>query len=366
MLWIDKYRPTKMSELSFNNDFTNRLKQLCEKDIPHLIFGGPDGCGKKTRIMACLHEIYGNNVYKTRIQHRQYKLPSKKTIDLTTIASNYHIEIDITEARHGNRVIIQEVVDEITASNGCLAITPLKIIVLYHAEYLTKQTQHSLRKTMEQYSSTCRFILSTNSFSKIIDQLHSRAFAVRIEAPSINTITNILNDIIAKHSSESNTDLCTRIAIQSNHNLSKAIMILQRIWISHNSLNNKNINLLDNIEDWERYIYDVVDLILSSQNTRHIVQIRGHIYELMGKCIEPSLIFKQLLFELLNKVDASLKDDIMYWACKYEHYMVLGGKPIIHIEGFIAKCMEIYRNFALRIQDISLSKEINDFEEIFV
>ena len=77
MLWVDKYRPKKLSDLTFNPILTKRLKKMQRNNIPHTIFGGPEGSGKRTCILSFLNEIYGDGVHKKKIQHRQYKLPSK-------------------------------------------------------------------------------------------------------------------------------------------------------------------------------------------------------------------------------------------------------------------------------------------------
>ena len=470
MLWIDKCRPKKLSALTFNNELTVRLRGLCQGDLPHMIVGGPDGSGKRTRIMACLSEVYGDSIYKTRIQHREYKLPSKKIIELTTVTSNHHIEIDISEARHSNRVIIQEIVDEITGGNGFLVRGPLKIIVLYHAEYLNKATQHSLRKTIEQYSSTCRFILSTNSFSKIIDQLHSRALLVRVESPDTTDILVTLQKITMQEQCGYPLNVLGEIAQKSNQNLGHAIMTLQRLALaelnakevvyvpspepvqnidarkrripkkrtkrvsnsgdtetsetgetgkSNNGSDDSNeptndisvvsdstdetalpaapaiigikinevietevietggdsevtkiagetgeaVRVLENkdwddikipLEDWEEYIIRIVEMILGSQSVTNIVRAREYLYELLGKCIEPDAILKRLTMELFERLDAGLARSVLYWAAKYDYALILGGKPIIHIEAFIVKCMELYKKFLVDV-------EVNDF-----
>lgn len=64
-LWVDKHRPNSLEELSYNSTLTETLKQLAQcDDLPHLIFYGQPGVGKKTRVMCLLSEIYGKGVYK--------------------------------------------------------------------------------------------------------------------------------------------------------------------------------------------------------------------------------------------------------------------------------------------------------------
>lgn len=64
-LWVDKYRPQSLEELDYNPELTETLKRLADcSDLPHLIFYGPSGVGKKTRVMGLLQAIYGRGVHK--------------------------------------------------------------------------------------------------------------------------------------------------------------------------------------------------------------------------------------------------------------------------------------------------------------
>ena len=122
-LWVDKHRPTSLAKLSLHAEVTNKLMALAATDeIPHLLFYGPSGAGKKTRVMALLREIYGAGVEKVKLEHRSFTVSSSKTIDVTTLGSNYHIECNPSDAGNGDRFVIQEVIKEI-AAHGNLQTT---------------------------------------------------------------------------------------------------------------------------------------------------------------------------------------------------------------------------------------------------
>jgi len=78
---------------------------------------GPNGAGKKTRIMCALRELYGPGVEKLRIERQQFETPSKKTIEMTTLASNYHIEVNASDAGIYDRIVIQEMIKNIAQTN---------------------------------------------------------------------------------------------------------------------------------------------------------------------------------------------------------------------------------------------------------
>lgn len=65
MLWIDKYQPRHLNELSCHPEITNHLEQLTKKNnLPHMLFYGCSGAGKKTRIMAVLRAVFGDAIDK--------------------------------------------------------------------------------------------------------------------------------------------------------------------------------------------------------------------------------------------------------------------------------------------------------------
>ena len=72
----------------------NNIAQVQSGDFPHLLVYGPSGAGKKTRITCLLRELYGAGIGKLRIEHQTFTTPSNKKLDVSTIASNYHIEVN--------------------------------------------------------------------------------------------------------------------------------------------------------------------------------------------------------------------------------------------------------------------------------
>ena len=79
-------------------------------DFPHLLVHGPPGAGKKTRIMALLRELYGNGIDRLRFEHQTFEAPSKRKLEIVTIASNYHIEVNPSDVGIYDRVVIQELI----------------------------------------------------------------------------------------------------------------------------------------------------------------------------------------------------------------------------------------------------------------
>ena len=77
---------------------------------------GPPGAGKKTRVMALLRELYGAGVDRLRIEHQSFLSPSKKKIEIITLASNYHIEVNPSDVGIQDRVVIQELIKTVASA----------------------------------------------------------------------------------------------------------------------------------------------------------------------------------------------------------------------------------------------------------
>merc|ERR1719400_1554725 len=177
-----------------------------------------------------LREMYGNGVDRLRIEHQTYETPSKKKIDVSTIASNYHIEVNPSDAGIYDRVVIQELI-KTTASAQQITTTTndkeFKFVVITDVDHLTKDAQHALRRTMEKYMTTCRIILCANSTSKVIPAIQSRCLLVRIPSPTEEEIITVLQNIAKKENCQLPLELAQRIAEKSDRNLRRAILLTE-------------------------------------------------------------------------------------------------------------------------------------------
>ncbi|RDD39266.1 Replication factor C subunit 3 [Trichoplax sp. H2] len=361
-LWVDKYRPTSLSKLDYHKDLAEQLKNLitnCHKhaleliqsgDFPHLLFYGPSGAGKKTRIMAMLRELYGAGVEKLRVEHQTFETPSKKKIEITTVASNYHIEINPSDAKNNDRVVIQGMIKSVAQTQQLDAISQknFKVIVVMELDRLTKDAQHALRRTMEKYISTCRLILCCNSTSRVIPAVRSRCLGIRVAAPTADEarlgsyITQVLHGVCKKEGLTLNQELAVRIAEQSKRNLRRALLMCEACKVQQYPF---TPDQPVSEAEWEIYLRETAAAIVEQQNPKRLLEVRARLYELLCHCIPPDVIIKGLLSELIVNSDGQLKTEITALAAFYEHRIQMGRKAIFHLEAFVAKFMSIYKRF---------------------
>ncbi|CAH0473252.1 unnamed protein product [Peronospora belbahrii] len=349
MLWVDKYRPTSLSSLDFHPEVTKRLLNLSQSsDLPHLLVYGPSGAGKKTRIMALLRALYGDGASKVRLEHKSFKMSthSHSKVEITTVASNFHIEMNPSDVGTQDRLVIQEILKEIAQYHlmDTNARQPFKVVLLMEVDRLSKNAQHALRRTMEKYTATCRLVLCCTNPSKVIDPLRSRCLGVRVGAPTIDQVCNILQGVCRKEGIEYCDPLGKQIAIKSERNLRRALLMLETCRVqNYPFVADQQIQL----PAWEEYICSLAKVVLQEQSPAGLLKAREMIYELMSNCVPSEVILKVLCCELMSRLDDDLKHELVQWASYYEHRMQRGSKDIYHFEAFLAKFMALYKKFLL-------------------
>lgn len=356
-LFSDKFRPTQLSKVDYHKNQAEHLINLVKAgDFPNLFVVGPAGAGKKTRIDLILKEIYGPSAQKVHIQNETFETASRRKIELRTINSNYHIELNPSEIGIHDKVVIQALIKE-TASSATLnnVLHTFKTIVINNADRLTKDAQHSLRRTMEENVSSCRLILCAETSSRIIGPIRSRCLLVRVAAPKHDDIIKILMKVAEQTSCNFLTsDIAKNIAIESNRNLRRALLMLECMKVQ--SLNNKTLTAIQ--PSWIMFIRKCAKMMMEAQTVAQLMELRNAFYELESHLIPPEVIMRTLTTELLKLGDERTKLALIDLAACYEHHMRIGSKLIYHFEAFITKFMVIVkRNLCPAVSPIDFDSD---------
>ena len=328
---------------------TNEEPQAASPDFPHLLFYGPSGAGKKTRILATLRALYGPGVEKIKIDARIFATSSSRKLEFNIVSSVYHLEITPSDVGNYDRVVIQELLKEVaqTQQVDINAKQRFKVVVINEADSLTRDAQAALRRTMEKYSNNVRLILVANSTAGIIAPIRSRTLLVRVAAPTEDEIATALAKAVSKEKNwKAIPQLNARIAKDSGRNLRKALLMLEAVYASTPEPTEKTTIPPP---DWESLIGEIARDMIRERSPAQILVVRAKLYDLLTHCIPATTVLKTLCWKLCEDraVDDQLKPVIVRWAGVYEHRVRLGSKVIFHLEGFVAKFMRVYEGWLM-------------------
>lgn len=200
-IWIEKYRPRSLKEIVGQKDIVDRLQSyVATKNLPHLMFAGPAGTGKTTSAIALAKEMYGE-----------------------TWKSNFN-ELNASDER-GIDVVRGKIKE--FARTAPMGGASFKIIFLDEADALTSDAQAALRRTMEKFSRTCRFILSCNYSSKIIEPIQSRCAVFRFRPLRADDVKKNLQHIAAEEKLIVADDAMDALVHVSGGDMRRAVNSLQ-------------------------------------------------------------------------------------------------------------------------------------------
>ncbi len=152
-MWTEKYRPRSLGDMVNQEEIVNRLKSFVKaQNVPHCIFAGPPGTGKTTAALCLAHDLYGGG-------YREYMM-----------------ELNASDERGIN--VVRETVKTFARTRSIGEVS-FKMLILDEADNMTSDAQQALRRTMERYTETARFILIANYSGKIIEPIQSRCSPFR-------------------------------------------------------------------------------------------------------------------------------------------------------------------------------------------
>ncbi|UCD02784.1 MAG: replication factor C small subunit [Candidatus Aenigmatarchaeota archaeon] len=309
-VWTEKYRPEKLNEIINQSHVVERLRSwVKEGSVPNMLFAGPAGVGKTTAALCLAREIFGEH-WRENFQE--------------TNASDQR-GIDVVRGKIKNFAMTKPLGSD------------FKIIFLDESDSLTPEAQQALRRTMEKFSDVCRFILSCNYSSRIIEAIQSRCSVFRFKRLGSNDVEKYLKHIVSKESLKIKDDVYATIHDLSEGDLRKATNILQAC------------STLDKID--REGVYQIVSQV-RPEDVDQMIRLaldgdfsgaRKKLYDLLiSKALSGEDILKAVHSHVFKTdLDEKKKLSLVEILGEYEFRLNQGATPEVQLEAMLAQFMKV-------------------------
>ena len=309
-IWTEKYRPKTFADIKGQEEIVAKLTAFIkQKNIPHLLFAGPPGVGKSTLALVLAREFFGEN-YRDNF-----------------------LELNSSDER-GIDVVRNKVKD--FARTKALGDVPFKIIFLDECDALTKEAQQALRRTMENYTSTCRFVLAANYSSKILDPIQSRCAVFRFKPLPKENIYALIDHIVKNENLTMDQKAKDALVLVADGDCRRVNNILQSCSALSTTITAESIYSLASMAESSQ-----VNEVLTTAMKGEFVSARNKLLDLMLKYGLSGIdIIKQIQSEVWNlNIDGRKKVLLIDKCGEIEFRMVEGADEFIQLEALLAQFM---------------------------
>jgi replication factor C small subunit len=307
-IWIEKYRPAVLADIVGQDEIVERLSSYVRtKNLPHLLFTGSAGVGKTTAAVTLAREFFHET---WQMNFRELNASDERGID-----------------------VVRNQIKQFARTTP-LGDASFKILFLDEADALTTDAQAALRRTMESYAQTCRFILSCNYSSKIIDPIQSRCAIYRFKPLAGDAVQEEIRRIAHRENLTVSPGAMDAIVYIAQGDMRKAINALQGAAIISTTIDEKGIYAItstarpDEIEELLTLAlkgdFDTAESLLAS-----LLHERG---------IAPNELINQCYRALLKReMNRSLKVQLIDHLGEADFRLSEGASSDIQMEALIAR-----------------------------
>jgi replication factor C small subunit len=307
-IWTEKYRPRKLKDIAGQDNITKALASFVQnRNLPHCLFAGPAGCGKTTAALCIANELYGSS-----------------------IKGNF-LELNASDERGID--VIREKVKDFARQQTAFGSGMFRIVYLDEADALTKDAQHALRRTMENYSHVCRFILACNYSGKIIHPIQSRTAVFRFSVLKEEDMTEALRGIAKKEKLDVEDEAYHAIIKVAEGDLRKATNILQ-LAATHKHITEEIVYTVTNRADPH-----AVRKMIETSVAGKFREARSQLLALLN---ERGLAGEDIIKEIHSQIfDLDISElqklQMIEKVGEYEFRMTEGSNPHVQLEAMLAQ-----------------------------
>ena len=307
VMWVEKYRPKKISDLVNQKEIMGSLNALLknQSEMPHLLFSGSAGVGKTSTAICISRDILG--------KHWQ----------------DYSLELNASDERGIG--MVREKVKKFSRFAGLDTEIPFKIIILDEADEMTSDAQTALRRIIEDTAKYCRFILIANNLSKIIEPIQSRCVVFKFTRISNKEISSQLKFIAQKEKIKADEKGLETICDYADGDIRHAINILQAA-ASRGSIDVSGVKSVIGLTK-TKDVQDVLKLALA-----------GKVSDAREKMIELIKVYGMSESDFLKYINQAVFasktnniEGILEIIAKYDYRILTGANPEIQLSALLAE-----------------------------
>ncbi len=308
--WIEKYRPKKLGDVMGHPNLIARLQSYVKTgNVPHLMFSGPAGVGKTSAAVAMARELYGPEFERN------------------------FLELNASDERG-----IDVVRNTIKDFARTLAFDKrFKIIFLDESDALTQDAQQALRRTMEKYTKTCRFILSCNYSSRIIEPIQSRCVVFRFKPLARADIEKQVRHIAQLEKLTIDENAVKAIEYLAEGDLRKTINVLQACAALETHVKEEHVFTVASRARPEQ-IKDMIHLALAGKfiSARDKLDELLYDYGMAGEDVIGQL-YRELMSMNETELPSETKIKLADIIAEYDFRMTEGASERIQLEALLAQ-----------------------------
>lgn len=309
-VWVEKYRPKKLDDVIGQDAVIKGLKSyVISKNLPNLMFSGHPGTGKTASAIALVKELFGDTWRNTFIE----------------LNASDERGIDVVRGK------IKEF-----ARSSTIGDAEFKVIFLDESDALTSEAQAALRRTMENYTDICRFILSCNYSSKIIEPIQSRCSVYKFRRLPDEAIVDRIIYIAKEENLDISAGAINAIKYVAQGDMRRAINALQSAAIIDKKINADMIYQTSALAKPE----DIDDLILLSLQGNFV---KAHVklnYLLNEEGLAGTDITGQIYRQIFNiNIPDKLKINLIDYIGEIDFRISEGANEILQLGTLMSKFM---------------------------
>ena len=306
-MWVEKYRPKKISELVNQKEIIGSLNALLknQSEMPHLLFSGSAGVGKTSTAICLSREILG--------EHWR----------------DYSLELNASDERGIG--MVREKVKKFSRFAGLDTEIPFKIIILDEADEMTSDAQTALRRIIEDTAKYCRFILIANNLSKIIEPIQSRCVVFKFTRISNKEISSQLKFIAQKEKIKADEKGLETICDYADGDIRHAINILQ----AAASTGNIDVSSVKSVTG-----------LTKTKDVQNVLKLalEGKISDAREKMIELIKVYGMSESDFLKYINQAVFasktkniEGVLEIIAKYDYRILVGSNPEIQLSALLAE-----------------------------